>query len=196
MKSESGNNSVGKLISELRGKKGYSQEELAEMSRLSLRTIQRMESGEASPRGDTIRRIAAALSVPPDELMNWDYDKHVNTVLLMSLTQLGFLAFPVLSVLLPLVFWIKEKNRIKDVYLLGLSILNFQISWNILFFGATAVAILVILLRNKVDEAVFYTWLSGTVVLYLYNAVLVIANTLRYRRGQSIRYGPAFDLLR
>ena len=53
-------------IKDLRKRRGLSQEELAEKSGLSLRTIQRIENGETDPRGDSLRRLAAALETSPD----------------------------------------------------------------------------------------------------------------------------------
>ena len=48
-------------VKELRNRKGFSQETLAEESSLSLRTIQRIENNESIPRGDTLKRLANAL---------------------------------------------------------------------------------------------------------------------------------------
>ena len=53
-------------IKELRESKGLSQEELSEKTGVSLRTIQRMESGESVPRGSTLRNITSSLDVAPD----------------------------------------------------------------------------------------------------------------------------------
>lgn len=52
---------LGKKIAELRKAKGLTQEELVEKCNLSIRTIQRIESGEVTPRSYTIRIIFAAL---------------------------------------------------------------------------------------------------------------------------------------
>nr|MWN21452.1 helix-turn-helix domain-containing protein [Leuconostoc lactis] len=47
--------------------KGFTQEKLAEKSNLSIRTIQRLESGEDSSL-ETLRLVANALEVPVNEL--------------------------------------------------------------------------------------------------------------------------------
>ena len=52
---------LGKKIADLRKAKGYTQEELVERCNLSVRTLQRIESGEVVPRSHTIRVIFAAL---------------------------------------------------------------------------------------------------------------------------------------
>ena len=51
------NKNLSKKVKELRKRKGFSQEELAENSGLSLRTIQRIENGETEPTGETLKRI-------------------------------------------------------------------------------------------------------------------------------------------
>ena len=51
-----------------RKKLGYSQEELSQLSGISLRTIQRLESGTVQPRGYTLRALAESLQVPLDDL--------------------------------------------------------------------------------------------------------------------------------
>jgi transcriptional regulator with XRE-family HTH domain len=54
---------TGKKIKELRIKKGLTKEELAEMTELTARTIQRIEKGEVDPRSYTLQMIAKALEV-------------------------------------------------------------------------------------------------------------------------------------
>jgi transcriptional regulator with XRE-family HTH domain len=52
---------LGKKIAELRKAKGLTQEELVEKCNLSVRTLQRIESGEVTPRRYTLKTIFAAL---------------------------------------------------------------------------------------------------------------------------------------
>lgn len=60
---------LAKKLKELRTFRGMSQEYLAEESRVSLRTIQRIEKEESVPTGETIKRIAVALDVELNELL-------------------------------------------------------------------------------------------------------------------------------
>lgn len=69
------NNKLAQGTKELRKRKGFSQEELAENSGLSLRTIQRVENGETEPTGETLKRISSTLELTPHELINWDANK-------------------------------------------------------------------------------------------------------------------------
>src|SRR5688572_2017442 len=52
---------LGKKIVELRKAKGLTQEELVGLCNLNVRTLQRIESGEVSPRSYTIKTIFTAL---------------------------------------------------------------------------------------------------------------------------------------
>jgi len=52
---------LGKKISDLRKSKGLTQEELVELCNISVRTIQRIETGEVTPRSYTVKTILAAL---------------------------------------------------------------------------------------------------------------------------------------
>lgn len=52
---------LGKKISKLRTAKGLTQEELVEKCNISVRTIQRIEAGEVTPRSYTIKTILVAL---------------------------------------------------------------------------------------------------------------------------------------
>ena len=52
---------LGKRIVELRKEKGLTQEELVDRCNISVRTLQRIETGEVTPRVYTIKTILAAL---------------------------------------------------------------------------------------------------------------------------------------
>jgi len=71
---------LGKKVLALRQRKGLTQSELAEVSNLSLRTIQRIESGEVTPRNYTIKVVFESL----------DYQSTTNN---SSLLQNGFHQF-------------------------------------------------------------------------------------------------------
>jgi transcriptional regulator with XRE-family HTH domain len=60
--------STGKIIYEVRVKKGISQEELATLAKVNLRTIQRIENDLTEPRDTTINLICGVLEIHQDEL--------------------------------------------------------------------------------------------------------------------------------
>ncbi|HEA21748.1 hypothetical protein LCGC14_1207540 [marine sediment metagenome] len=59
---------LGNRISELRKAKGLTQEELVERCNISVRTIQRIETGEVNPRSYTVKTILSALESDFDQL--------------------------------------------------------------------------------------------------------------------------------
>jgi transcriptional regulator with XRE-family HTH domain len=58
---------LGKKIAEIRKAKGMTQEELVDRCQLNVRTLQRIESGEVTPRGYTLKIIFAELDYPFEE---------------------------------------------------------------------------------------------------------------------------------
>ena len=62
---------LSEKVREIRQKKGYSQEYLARMADVSLRTITLIETGKtADPHIETVKRIAKGLGVEGSELLN------------------------------------------------------------------------------------------------------------------------------
>ena len=125
---------ISDRLLDLRHRKGYSQEQLAELSGLNLRTIQRIEKGETIPRGDSLQRLASALEVTPDDLVDWSIKEDKSMLLAMNLSQLSFLAFPILAIIIPLIIWINQKDKVREVRQLGIKIMNFQLTWVVFFF--------------------------------------------------------------
>ncbi len=63
---------LGLRISELRKSKGLTQEELVEQCNISVRTIQRIEAGEVTPRSYTIKTILSALDYDLNKIQTED----------------------------------------------------------------------------------------------------------------------------
>jgi transcriptional regulator with XRE-family HTH domain len=86
---------IGKRIKEIRNKRGLSQEDLAELSKVNLRTIQRIESNETTPREKTLRLIYDALEVEIIENKKYEINKYliwssILTLLIIVSTFLGW----------------------------------------------------------------------------------------------------------
>jgi transcriptional regulator with XRE-family HTH domain len=128
------NNYLALRVKELRNQKGMSQEFLAEESGLSLRTIQRIEKGESNPTGESLKRLANALNVSPDELIDWSVKEDKKYLTYLNLSALLFLVFPLLGVLIPFILWTSKKGKIKNSNKLGKDLINFEITWTILLF--------------------------------------------------------------
>ena len=188
------NSSLSNIVKDYRAKKGISQEFFAELTGLSLRTVQRIESGETVPRGDTLRRLAFLLEVKPDEIINQQTYEDNNILILLNISQLAFLVFPLLGLLIPLVIWVFSKNRIKNVEEHGKAILNFQITWIILLVTLSISFILSELFHFSFPFEITFIFVFGG--LYIISFILIVVNTIRTIKGKSIIYKPAFVFLR
>ena len=70
-KDMSKNENLAKNVEKLRKQKGLSQEKLARLADVANNTIIKMESGEnKNPTLETLRKVAKALDVSVDELIN------------------------------------------------------------------------------------------------------------------------------
>ncbi len=107
---------TGQRIKALRLQKGFTQEELAERTEVSTRTIQRIENGEVDPRAYTLQMIAKALDVNYGELVAEVEEADE----LKALDDNNFLGLLHLSGLLPLFFpslivWHYRKYTTKEM---------------------------------------------------------------------------------
>ncbi len=193
------NKKLANRLKELRKRKGYSQEAAAENSGLSLRTIQRIENGETEPRGDTLKRLANLYGVSPDEILDWAIEEDKGFLMGMNLSALSFLLFPLLGVLVPLVLWISKKDKIKDVDRSGRELLNFQITWSMLLFLQYAFIFMSMIFRFGFLRSFGFS-MKGLilyhVVLYAYNILFVIINSVRIANGKKVRYIPKIRFLK
>ena len=60
---------ISRIIKERRLAKGYSQQELAHLCLLNLRSVQRIEQAEVVPRSYTLKLLAEMLDIDPAELL-------------------------------------------------------------------------------------------------------------------------------
>ncbi|OIQ41734.1 MAG: DNA-binding protein, partial [Bacteroidetes bacterium MedPE-SWsnd-G1] len=128
------NNYLAIRLKKLRNQRGMSQEALADESGLSLRTIQRIENNSTNPTGESLKRLSNALSVNPDELIDWTIKEDKKYLVFLNLSSLTFLFFPMLGILVPFILWTSKQDKIKNINKLGRDLINFEITWTILLF--------------------------------------------------------------
>jgi len=182
-------------VKKLRNKKGMSQEILAEESGLSLRTIQRIESGESNPTGDSLKRLSHALDVNPDELIEWTIKEDKKYLIFLNLSALTFLFFPMLGILVPFILWTSKKDKIKNINKLGKNLINFEITWTILLFLIPFLLFFISktsLLESLSLRSIFI--ITGS--MYFINLILVLLNTVRIINKKYVLYYPQIKFLR
>ncbi len=200
---------LAKRIKTLRNNKGYSQEALANETNLSLRTIQRIERGETEPRGDTLKRLANALDVTPNDLITWVEHEDRGYMAFLNLSALSFIAFPLLGLIVPLALWILKRDKVKQLDETGKRLINFQITWcillGILYFSLIGVMFFNINIRIPSFALRSFGGGIGSVelvvivipiLLYSYNFLLIVINTIRSYHYQSTFYKPAIRFLK
>ena len=198
------NKELARRIKELRSRKGFSQEELSEKSGLSLRTIQRIENGETEPRGDSLKRIATAFDVSSEEILDWAIYEDKGFLASLNLSALGFILFPLLGILIPLIMWISKKDKIRNLNKTAKDILNFQITWTIVLFIGYITIALSATYQMKASGNINFWMLQSRLTLsyifialmYLYNFVLIIVNSIRINKKKEIRYFPKIRFIR
>lgn len=189
-----------------RKKLGYSQEKLAEKAGINLRTVQRLEKGETEPRGDTVVRIADVLQVKPGDLLDYQKKEDNTYLMFLNLSALSFIMFPLLGIILPLILWITKKDQIKYVDGLGKSIINFQITWNIVLFTgliiyqfiwqpyvlSSMMEISPSIISNNLYTPLFIIF--G--FLYVYNFLVTVVNAVRTKSQANTWYYPRINFVR
>lgn len=153
-------------------KKGFTQEDLAAKTDISVRTIQRIENGEVDPRAYTLQTIATALEVEYAVLTHDESerspsdDKDTNKWLpLLHLSGLLLLIIP------PIIVWIWKRDKVKNIRKHAIDVLNFQLSMSLYLLPCALLSIFPILL-----------------VLGLYSQVVIIVNTVKVTTLQTYKY--------
>jgi transcriptional regulator with XRE-family HTH domain len=194
---------IAEQIRTLRKSKGLSQELLAENAGINLRTLQRIESGTVVPRGETLRLLAQALDIPVEELAaseelsasideqsGFSMREDQGFLRLMNLSALSFWFIPFGNIIAPLVLWIFKRNEIAGVMDLGKRILNFQITWSIIFYA--------IICFGGMSGIFFkspFMMLTVIALLYFGNTVFIFINTQKIVRGDEDVYSLGFKII-
>jgi transcriptional regulator with XRE-family HTH domain len=182
-------------IKEFRTRKGMSQELLAEESGISHRTVQRIENGESNPTGDTLQRLAIALNVNPDELIDWTIKEDNGYVVFLNLSAMSFLFFPILGILVPFIMWTSKKDKLLNVNKVGIALINFEITWT----GMLGLIPFLLFLSAKMglfESFSFSIVLIVAGVMYFLNFVFITINTLRISNRKEVFYFSFIRFLR
>ena len=161
-------------LSYQRKRKGLSQEQLAEKTRVTVRTIQRIEKGEVTPHLRTVKLLAAALELDVDDLLQLDNPREESTqtkwlLLMHSSPFIGFV-LPFLNILLPLFIWIhkREDNTVYDSH--GRAVVNFQITMTLIYI----LAFIALLSIEGIGFLIFIMVLPVSIAIMLANIIGVL----------------------
>jgi len=198
------NKELAQKIKTLRYRKGLSQEDLSEKTGLSLRTIQRIENGETEPRGDSLKRLALAFDVSPDEIVDWTVQEDKGFLTSLNLSALSFILFPLLGILVPLIIWISKKDKIRNSNKIAKDLLNFQLTWTMMLFVGYILVVISMVYKMKTTGDVNAAIISSRitinliffVVMYLINLTFIVTNSIRVNNDKKVYYHPKIRFLR
>ncbi len=175
---------IGQKIKELRLLKGLTQEELAELTGLSVRTIQRIESGEVDPRTYTLNALAEALGVDLEVLTSKKKNANVslsqeayNWLILMHFSGIFILVIP------PILIWIFKKDELEGYEQHFKDIMNFQFS----IFIYLMVSVLLLLVIIGLPLLIF---------LGIFSSVIIVLNTIKVMNRDDYHYPLTMKILK
>jgi transcriptional regulator with XRE-family HTH domain len=182
----------------LRQLQNVTQEELATKSGISIRTIQRIETGK-EPKGYTLRILAKALAVEESELQTHEIEranseithgKPPETLLinyfslkLINLSSIPFIVLPPFNIIVPLMLMLKMKQK----NILTKQLVSVQILWTIM---APIVFMLGIFLKLGHQFTLILM-----ILIVLSNVFIILRNALEIDRNKKLRYNLNFSLL-
>lgn len=163
---------TGKLVKELRVKRGMTQEELAEKTEVSARTIQRIENGEVDPRAYTLQMIAKALEVDYSVFVGNNTDQSSEIAKTNSNNWLALLHLSGLIpiIILTVIIWNSKKDQIKAITEHYRAVISFQV----IILGVVLACLWVYYKTNMLTPF----W--GVLLI---NGLLTITNTLKVMQG-------------
>jgi uncharacterized Tic20 family protein len=160
---------TGHLIKTLRLKKGITQEELADKTDISVRTIQRIENGDVDPRAYTLQSIAAALEVDFEVLNLFEESRNDNeTKKWLPILHLSGL---LLTIVAPIIVWIWKKSKVENINAHAYDVINFQLSMSLYLFPC--------LLFSIHPFTIFFT---------VFSQIFIIINTVKVNNGRPYKY--------
>lgn len=189
---------IAEQIRALRKAKGLSQEYLAEKAGINLRTLQRIESGNVIPRGETLRLLAQALDIPIEELSaaapETPATMHEDQgfLKLINLSALSFWFIPLGNMLIPFALWMYKRKTIIGADELGKRILNFQITWTVLIYGITFIGMMSGILNFLLNPMVVLCIIFALLVI---NTIIIISMHSKISRGEDVVYDYSLKII-
>lgn len=168
------------ILKSIREQEGYTQNDLASKTGLSLRTIQRLENTNKVPKGFTLSTLAEEFNMTPSALQakfintKRSRDSEITTIRIINLSALSFLGIPFGNLILPLLLWRRNRDSqlVDDV---GRRIVNFQILFTLIL------SLLLILLPFTVAKLFpgIPLILISALLAYLFNIVVIIRTAIK-----------------
>jgi|GEM_PF-958070 len=174
-----------------RVQRGYSQEFLAESANINIRTLQRIEAGQTEPRGHTLIALAQALGVAMDDLMDFTKTENSNILHAINLSALAYWAFPLGNIILPLILWIINKDKVRGANQFGKRQVLIQAGWAGLIFLSYAIFFLSPWLHleeylNFTSRDLLTFPITTTFIVYVLNTCYILIVSILISKNQEV----------
>lgn len=176
-----------------RRKKGLTQEQLAELSGVTARTIQRIEKGDVVPHTQTLKMLAGCLDIDAELLMD-DPEGNLSgqaTVTQSSIAPLFHLAallglsLPILNIILPFILWLIKRDELPGYDRQGRQVLNFHLSLSMIFFPSIVLMVYF-----------FPLGFPLTMAVYLFMVIMTLINLFRSVKLQPVKYPLSYPFFK
>lgn len=186
-----------------RKQKGLTQEQLADLTSLTIRTIQRIESGESTPRAYSLKAIATALSINFEELVSEgtkvdrvsnsdstttmpDFEGSKHFLKMLCLSCFSYLVIPFIHFLLPTQILKKSNEKNPIVIAFAQKVIRIQLYWKaglwLLLLGTLAYNLLMSVYFQKLH---LINYLVPFFVMYFLNAIILVVHLVQINKMES-----------
>ncbi|MDO5981170.1 helix-turn-helix domain-containing protein [Flavivirga spongiicola] len=183
-------NEIGIKIKEVRKRKGLSQEELADLAKVNLRTIQRIENNDNEPRGKTLLLICEVLDINAEGILDYGKKSDKHYMMYFQLSVLSFLIIPTGNIIIPFILWMTKKDKIIGLKNAGANLLNFQIIWTFIAFTILIIAAFLKVIHLEIGPGNFILSIYIFAVLYPLNIILPIIFAIKIKKGKTGKFYP------
>ncbi len=171
------------VIIAARNRKNLTQQELSNLSGISIRTIQRLERGEVIPRPHTIRKIEEILEINTQVSSKEQHNK-LNVYLLI---QWSSVFFPFIYGLLSYVFW-KRNQWDYNYNLLIKRLVSLSLYTTVLF--PSLIFIVMLFLRNYNVPSAFGKLPTPLMIYWVFSLIYAIVVTFfitKMKKGEQTK---------
>lgn len=178
-------------LKRIREKLNLTQEELSDRSGISVRTIQRVESGN-TPKGHTLKALAKSLDINENELVDHkdkELEMDYELIKIINLSSLPLVILPLASIVIPFMIMLTKKQFNP----LTKQIITFQIIWTILsiiLFFLIAIIVDGVLLGNALDLAL--VWMIPGILI---NIFIILRNAIEIAKNRKLWLELNFSII-
>ena len=87
-------------------------------------------------------------------------------------------------------------NRVKGLNKIGREVVNFQITWNLVYFLGLLIIIATLFLVPTIEWVLIISSIVFHVLMYAINILFILFNTILIHKGKKLRYNPKINILK